>query len=286
MTKRKHNLIEWLMTTYPKIRPAIAIILVAAFSTTSLVKDPSHKIAISTALGVTLLLLFFDIYRSLNKRLDSIDSNLKEQEPPTYSNFSSALPVITEVLEDRLKQNKDVNIKIIAVSAQFTWKLLVEDTLPKLFNIGSKKSKPNINVEFVIVKPEVLNNWGQNRLRISAETTIECQADFRKKHASEFNEKRLEMKLQQYDNIPHWHGVLIDDDELFLGRCSWEIQSNRYYLQIGQREYRHFRLKDRFRGADRIELARNWFDAYNFRAERLKPKKLLTNNKLNEQTEP
>jgi hypothetical protein len=264
--KRK-SLIKVFQEAYPKARPYIATVLVAAISTAPAIDSIAWRVGVTAALAVTILFLIFDLFNNLNKRLDTIDSKLKEEEPPTYNDFPSALPFIKEILTERLLQNKDVSIKILGVSAQFSWKNLIELTLPELFNIGHKK--PKISVEIVIVNPSVLHQWGQELLKKESENTLEHLPIFKKDYKNYFNENRVSVDIWQYDNIPHWHGVLIDNDIFFMGRCKWKIlNGTRYRLEVGQKEYRQFTKSDRFRGEVRIELFEQWFDAYKFRSQK------------------
>lgn len=260
----KRTLLQIFQEAYPKIRPIVAIILIIAISTSPVIDSLPWKIGVTSALGVTLLFLLFDLFKGINIRLDKIDYNLKVQEPPTYPNYNVALTAMKEILTDRLSHNKDVLIRIIGVSAQFSWKQLIEDTLPDLFNAGHKN--PKIVVELLIVKPEVIEHWGQVGLKIDAETTLSRVPLFERKYAPEIQKGKISVAIFQYDNIPHWHGIMIDNDTFFMGRCKWETKDGRLHLQVGQKEYRQFNMNDNFKGNTRIELFNQWFEAYKLRA--------------------
>ncbi len=270
--KESKRFVQLLQESYSKVRPYIAIILVGAICIAPLINNIATRVAITSALAVTLLFLIFDLFKMLTQRLDKIDAKLTEQEPPTYPNFTSALPTIKKALEERLIKNKDVKIKVLGVSAQFSWKNLVDLTLPELFEVGHKK--PKISIEFVIVDPQVLHNWGQGLLEKESKNTLEHEKQFKKDYKSFFSLNRVDINIWLYDNIPHWHGVLIDNDIFFMGRCKWQIrEGGHYHLQVGQKEYRQFTRTDRFRGLIRIELFEQWFDAYKFRSMKVYGKK-------------
>ncbi|MES3017461.1 MAG: hypothetical protein V4721_06770 [Bacteroidota bacterium] len=268
MKKKVKSFVQLLMEAYSNARPYIAAVLVIAISTSTAIKNDSWRIGVTASLAVTILFLIFDLFKGVTQRLDTIDKKLKEEEPPTYDNFTAALPIIKKTLEDRLIKNNDVSIRILGVSAQFSWKNLIELTLPDLFHIGRRKQK--ISVEVVIVDHEVLHDWGQSILSKESAHTKENLPIFKKKYKTEFAENKIDIKIWEYDNIPHWHGVLIDDDTLFMGRCKWQIKDDKYYyLQVGQKEYRYFAKNDRFKGQTRIELFEQWFDAYRFRSKKV-----------------
>lgn len=273
----KRTFLVTLRETVSKLRPYIAAAFIVAFSIAPLIQYQAYRVSIAASFGVVLLYLFFDIYRELIQRLENIEKNLKEPNPPQYADFNVALPVIKGILIERLKANDLVKIRILAVSAQFSWKSLIDTTIPQLFNIGKKQK---IEIEIVIVKPSVLHNWGQKQLENDAQSTLLGEDTFKKVYKSAFSEGKISLNIYQYDNIPHWHGILIDDDILFMGRCKWKVIDGKYHLAVGQIDYRQFRLNDRFGGATRIELVDNWFETYKFRAQKIKYLNSREENKI------
>jgi hypothetical protein len=266
-SQKDKSLVDIWKETYPKIRPWVALILVGTFLTSFLSYNSEYKIVILFALASNIVFLIFDLANTIKTRLDRIESNLKEPEPPSYVDFNEALVVIKGVLSDRLSRNRDVKIKILSVSAQFSWKALVDTAIPVLLKSNNYRNK--ISIEIGIVKPSVLRDWGQQQLENDASNTLKGEKIFKSRHRSDFENKSISLEIYQYDNIPHWHGVLIDDDLLFMGRCKWELIDERYHLLAGQIDYRQFRVDDRFGGTTRIELVNNWFDTYKFRAGKI-----------------
>lgn len=275
MSKRQ-SLIKFFTELYYKSRPLICLILVVIITISPLIPNLYWRIGVLSLLASTVLLLVLDLFKEINKRLDKIDANLDIDAPPTFEDFTDIIPNVRNILLDKLKENKDVNIKIIAVSAQFSWRILIEDTIPDFLNIGNKS--PKIEIELLIVKPDILNNWGQKKLRMDCERTISGKSIFDEKLQSEINKGRLIVDVMIYDNIPHWHGVMIDNEILFMGRCKWDMTKKKKELLVGQKEYRLFTTDDRFQGNERVELFTNWFDAYKLRAEKIE--KPINNNNI------
>jgi len=257
-------LIDICKETYPLIRPYVAIVLIGSLLLFSIIDNTSSKIGILAALASNIIFLIFDLSNTLKTRLDKIEQSLNQPEPQSYEDFNAALKDIKQILTDKLINNKDVQIKILAVSAQFSWKVLIESAIPKLLEIGNKD--PKIDIEIVIVKPSVLRHWGQKKLEDDAQNTLNGEISFRKKFKTAFANGKLKLTIRQYDNIPHWHGILIDNDILFMGRCKWDKIDNHYHLLVGQIDYRLFKKGDRYGGDARIELVENWFDLYSVRA--------------------
>jgi hypothetical protein len=259
------SLVEIWKETYVKLRPWIAIIFVGALLTSIFVDNTQYKIGLLLSLAANIILLIFDLNNSLKLRLDAIDNKLKEANPPQYPDFNDALPIIRKTLVRRLERNRDVNVKILAVSSQFSWKSMAESIIPSLLKVENKTGK--INIEIAIVNPEILLDWGQESLANDAKNTLIGEANIKRKYKTAFETEKLSLSIYKYDNIPHWHGILIDSDVLFMGRCKWEVVDDRYHLLVGQIDYRQFQKNDRFGGNTRIELVDNWFDAYRFRAK-------------------
>lgn len=264
----KDKLIESFRNAFRKARPAIVLILVILFLIYPYLPELSYtKLGVGVSLGLTILLMLFEFSKDLTERLDNIDSKLKNELPPSHQNFNTILPVLEKLLKEKVMQNRDVNIFILSVSGQFTWKLLIEDMIPELLNIASEKNKPKLNIEFVLVQPDVLGKWGQNRLKKSAEDTLDLLPIFKTEHKSKFDEGRISLEIHQYDNIPHWHAILIDDEDLFFGKCNWQVKNDGYSLQVGQLQYKQFSKNDRFEGNIQIDWVKNWFDVYKSRSQ-------------------
>src|SRR5690606_24257151 len=104
MTHQDKTLVEIWKETYPKIRPWVAIILVGAFLTSIVVDSTPYKIGILSALAGNIIFLIFDLANTLKARLDKIDNNIKEPQPPSYPDFNDALPIIKKTLIERLSR--------------------------------------------------------------------------------------------------------------------------------------------------------------------------------------
>lgn len=263
--------LELLRNSFRKFRPYFAFCLVVLFLVHPFLPETGYtRLGVGITLGITLLLVIFDFSKDILDRLDSIDSKLTEQSPPTYRDFNMILPMVEDALTERMAQNREVKLYILSVSGQFTWKLLIEDTIPKLLNNESRKKKAKLNIEFVIVDPKLLGSWDQERLQISAKTTLNLLSDFKNKYRQEFADGILSLDIFEYDNIPHWHAIMINEEDLFFGKCSWENRGEASYLQVGQLEYHRYSNNDRFGGSAQIAWVKNWFDAYRKRAGKLK----------------
>jgi hypothetical protein len=187
---------------------------------------------------------------------------LKEPEPPTFGNFIGAETPIKEIIHSHLDANEDVSINILAITAQYSWKF-IEDNIESFLERGNQRQK--ITVNLAITKPEILELWLQKKLMADAVRTLEGIGIFNSDHEEHFSQGRLKLNVYSYDNIPHWHGVLINENVLFLGRTRWRIRGENTELTVGQNIYRKFSKNDRFRGTDRINTFTNWLERYKLR---------------------
>lgn len=262
----KQTLLVAIRDRIAKLRPYIAGAFIIAFSISPLIPNTTYKISVAASFGVVLLYLFFDIYREVTLRLEAIEKNLKEPNPPSYEDFAEASIEIDKIIKERLNANRNIHIRVLGVSAQFSWKHIVEDKLTKFLEMGNHKQ--SIKIEFVIVEPSALKKINQVKLMADTKRTIEGIELMNEKYKNQLSDGRLTIDVFQYDNIPHWHGVLIDTDTFFMGRCRWNISGDNYELEVGTNEYRLFKLNDRFKGTDRVNLCINWFEAYKLQGQK------------------
>ena len=259
--------IKIIKDSYKKSRPYIALISVICISLSPLIENEIYKVVALTVLSSILVSIVLDLFSEIEKRFDVINSKLGVKEPPIYYGFNEALPYIKQVLIDNLLKNEDISIKIIAVSAQFSWKSIVEVLLPEL--LAYNRNKVKFEVEFTLVDPEVLRLWGQKKLCKYCQTVLSLKEIIanQEEYKSAIESGRLKLNVHLVDNVPHWHGLLINDDILFLGRSKWDMTKRHKEMHVGRKEYRKYTINDRFQGYQRVEVFQQWFDAYKFRSQ-------------------
>lgn len=255
--------LETFKDTYRKARPTIAVLLVISLSLSTLFPD-YPKAGLFILLGITLLLILFDYFNEIKTRLDAINQNLKLEAPLSFDKFTEILPEIEKILIKNYKEKLPVHIKILAVSAQFSWKNLIEETIPKFLKPNG--SEANITVDILVVKPEVLINWGQKGLALHLKRNYEAKPILEQKCEAAIRNGKFKLNIFEYDNIPHWHGFLINDELLFMGRCEWDLDAEKKELLAGQKEYVLYKKDDRFYGCEQIKLFENWFEIYKMRS--------------------
>lgn len=280
---------EHLAESIPRVRLWLIYPLIVLWSAAPLIPNPAFKTVVLGILSVVIIQVLLDLFKhssakveALTARLDraladvekqyfldrrdlarglhTIQSHLREPTPPTFPDFTAVLPVMKALIVERLEAGQNVHLRVMAISGQFTWKHLLFDGMETFVKYMGKSQK--IRIEFVVVSQRTLEKWGQETLKIHKDSMERGVAVFRRNYSRMIDEGSISLRVEEYDNLPHWHGIMVDDDALFLGRTSWRAGAASWELSIGQNVYRQFFLQDRFRGAERIEQFRNWFDAY------------------------
>lgn len=181
-------------------------------------------------------------------------------------NFLEARSSILDYLSESLRTSDYITIRVMAVSLHYSWDFL-EEYIPIL--LANAPPHKRINVELQMVEPKhlgayLLEDWQKKGLIIEGRI-----AEFVRRACEDgglIKEGRLELSLYHYRNIPHWHGMLINGNYLFLGRTRWTVQSDKQILRlsVGEQPYRIFAGNDSFGGSDRIAMFTCWFDYYKF----------------------
>lgn len=270
------SLINLYTNVYPKARPWLVLVFIIAINISFAIENPTLKYGATSSLAVVILFLIFDIYKQLLKRLDKIDECLSEPKPRPYKNYTEALSAIEPVIIERLAVNKELQLRVLAVAAQFTWKLLIEGIIePYLNDLKEDRELSKLTIHIAICVIETLDDWKQEQLIVEEEKNLKGIARFKNTWREGIG-NRISLEIFQYDTLPQWHGILIDDDVLFRGKCEWSKDFTE--LHVGQKEYIKFEKNDRFGGAEHIALFENWFRACQERSNFLRDTGRLERN--------
>jgi hypothetical protein len=191
--------------------------------------------------------------------------SLKQGNP--YNDYSDALQDVERKIRDCIQDGiargieaPKVELKLMAVAMTFSWNFVVT----KIPRILQDFPKAQIEIKVVFVDPEHLASlnlaayeidWVQEsrqRVKEAQEFAKLCQQQFR---------ARILFTVKVYRNLPHWHGWLVDDKYLFLGRTNWDFLNHYPKLLVGQNKYRYFDTSSA-EGSERIDLYKHWHRYY------------------------
>jgi len=198
--------------------------------------------------------------------IKTIRSQLKNPQPETFPRFPQIEPVLLADLESLLISGRAINVKVIGVSAKYSWpffKRFIDTVLERGNTTGVK-----MGFSFVVVRPNHLTSWGLIDWSLNCRTQIDTFRSYIESHRKTLADNKIELSMCEYDNLPHWHGVQVNGSILYLGRTGWtEDGDNRKYdLKVGEVEYRRFEPDDCYGGKERIERYTQWFARYVARA--------------------
>jgi hypothetical protein len=203
------------------------------------------------------------------KTLDQIQERIDSlfHQGKNYEDYRDALhgveQLIISYIEDSLRQginHPTIDLKIMAVAMTFSWQFFIVPTLPRLLQ---RYPGLHINLGILFVDHhhlELLNlkNADVDWVAISKQRVNDiwnfCQG------AEDF-QGRLSVTAKTYRNLPHWHGLMINNEHLFLGRTNWAFPRNEPKLTVGQNIYRYFNRTSP-EGGQRIDLFSNWYRFY------------------------
>ncbi|TDU66495.1 hypothetical protein EI77_03590 [Prosthecobacter fusiformis] len=271
-TKKTTSLLESFKEAYPKLRKTLIYTLIVALTTSALIEDPKYKATVLSILGITLLFLLFDIYNTLTTRLEKIEECVAAPAPPHFDDFPAAYDHLYKAIEDALVERPSIKIQFLTVSGSYSWPFL-EDAIRRLDKrFGPTKA---LDITFCLIQPDSFDTWKLFNWKDKSQVTIAHIEEFKHRaiYLPRIESGKLSISTILFDNIPHWHGVLINETILFMGRTEWEFpadeQDGAPNLLVGQIEYRKFHKSDRFGGDQRIDRFKNWVKRYEMRSKEL-----------------
>lgn len=203
----------------------------------------------------------------LRKRVE--DARTGKSSPTAIDsmpNHIAARRAMKAYIAESLRISDSVSVKVMAVSLYYSWDFLKIE-LPTL--LSEMPSHKKVSVELEMVDPEYLGSLGLRDWQEKGDhvlTGVITSIKGEKEISELILSGRVELFLYQYRNIPHWHGMLINNHYLFLGRSRWAIQPDKNIckLSVGEELYRLFASNDIFGGQDRIAMFNSWFDYYKY----------------------
>ena len=199
------------------------------------------------------------------------------EAPVIGANHLAAQPMIRNRIQDAVQRSYETNISVLGVALRYSWRFL-ESEIPDILSPFEETRR--VNISLGMVAPKILGNrhlkrWEEEAEKVRGEIEAFLSAE---------PDPRITVTLFIYENLPHWHGLLIDSSELFLGRTRWNQASVGtgtskqivWQLSVGQEPYRLYSA-DKPGGFERIRMFMSWFDWYRFSGEQL-----LTNRKVEE----
>jgi len=227
------------------------------------------RVKLLSAIPLFLLFLLNDWRSETDDRLRRIEQGLNNPEPPTFQRFPSMEDSLLDVMRSLVDRGEKIEVKIIGVSSKFSSPFFQRVITHLLSN---PPAKLNLDIGIVVTKPGTLREWELPEWEHSSRHSIETIENFISKNKNQMKKTGILLSLYEYDNLPHWHGVLFNKEILFMGRTEWYRagDDNLWQLRVGEVEYRRFEYEDSYGGKTRIDRFDLWFTRYLDRARYLK----------------
>ena len=193
-----------------------------------------EKLLVAAALGV--LAILFEI-------LISISNNLKiEPEMSLFPSISEALAKIKEIVSH---DKQTTSIKIIAATGGAT----LATILPSIISSSPARK---IEISIGILDPNTpYKEWIPSHWPSESKTTIE-------RFKTEFKDDRISINLFLFKILPVPHGLLINNEHLFLGFFSWIKNGEKSHLSGAQLPHHYYHVS-KPESINYFNLFESWF---------------------------
>lgn len=247
--KTKENILDKALRVYDKIKIQVtyAIVLFIAVYELFPIDEffPQANTIVLVALGFILLEVIFQMY----KKLSSLDR---------FQVFNSGTEMLIKFEEDvmQVKRGKTINLKVITVGSRVY--------LPSLFNIMNKliAEKRIFNIEIAtlssdyIEQSEHFNEANVRKFSKAARLSRDQIEAYKEEHEEFFDDTGSSLVIQEYDYVPNYIGILLNDSILYFSHTMW---NNGYLVGANNNRYELVSADDKYDGDYKIESFSSWF---------------------------
>lgn len=228
---------------YRAIRRPMAWVLVVVAAASPLAPIPEIQIAALGALGLIILELLFELHKQVTQEKDVV----------VFSEFYEVSLALRGAIADRLHGNQRVCIRALGMSMGHAWPFLANTLVPILERDGRQV----VDLQIAMLdaqwdRLEDLNPAWADRVGGNYRQILR----FANEHRTLLERKGWRVSVHRYSHMPNWHGILIDQDLLFLGTCYWKSG----LLTGGENQYELFRASESELATHRIEQFLSWFE--------------------------
>ena len=180
--------------------------------------------------------------------------------------FAKARSLVDHLLETHPGSDPiHLDIKLTAVGMHYSWPAF----LSNISRWVQKYQNCYFRLSILLVDPQYLKTLSFSRLPIDwAKESENRVTDLQNMiDALDSSKKeRISFVFRVFQGLPQYHGLVINDEYLFLGRSDWTFNKDRPpELSVGQNRYRYFyksKTDGDDRGSERVNLFLNWHKFY------------------------
>jgi hypothetical protein len=205
------------------------------------------------------LIIIFCIYTIvvlwiLSKRQSLVKSVVSDKvfEIKTYPNVQSIFQDMSKIINESVSSPRETKIEVMGLTLYHMWEYIK--------NYINKSSIERMNIWFSMVdssSPIIMNldnNWDE----VSDGFYNSIQKHI-KIHNDDLEDRKINIKIIRYNHLPIIHGVLINEEHLFLSYTSWTRMDQ---MQGATNFYSYYNLKTQV-GKYHIGIFKNWINHIN-----------------------
>jgi hypothetical protein len=202
-------------------------------------------------LFVILCIYTIAVLYLLTRRSPSIEEAAKDPESKikTYPNVQSLFQDMTLIIEQSVSSPKETKVEIMGLTLYHMWEYIK--------NFINKQSTERMNIFFCMVdsSSSIIKNLGNNWDEISDGFYNSIQK-YIQMHEESLRSRSIKIQIKKYKHLPIIHGVLINEEHLFLGFTSWTRKDQ---MEGALNFFSYYNLETSI-GKYHIEIFKNWIN--------------------------
>lgn len=219
-------------------------------------------------LGIFLILLYQAFQTHLNQktvteRINSLDSNLLErmgsmekiirslEAPRRFEDWYKVQPEIQRLIHNSFENNESTKIHCLGVALHVSWKT-VRECVEQYQKIHGKFPKTTIHLKVISPQWKFWNTLG-NAWHRRNEALHDSVTDFLQIIRGNPD---VQVILCDYEYLPNWHGVLINERHLFRSSCLY--RNNEF--TVHKNPYVYFCHEENYYSDMQISEFQYWFN--------------------------
>ncbi len=204
------------------------------------------------ALGLIILGIFFEIYKKINEPKKSLPFFRKWNDVINSGEF-------LDLFKKRLHDDKIIYIKIIGISLRFHWPYI--KNLMEEYIIQDKNVEFNVTIAMLNTEAyddlQFIDKKFKDKFLMHSKATKNDINFFKSVYESKNNSCKCNIELLEYNFMPPFYGISLDDKFLFLGNTYWNKDG--IFRGAGQ-SYNIFTEDDHFSGSEKIKIFNSWIE--------------------------
>lgn len=230
---------------YDELKKYIIFLVVCIVVLSEYIELPKY---IQTVSMLSLCLMILEILFEIRNIVCNKATNV------TYGDFYDVSLELKKAILNELELKRKVKIRALGMSMGHAWQFLY-NTLNPILADNNNTSVVNLEIIMLDINWTDLKNINPYWCEKLA-TNNKLIKQFLEINKEKIIRKRWIINLYYYSYVPNLHGVMINDNLLYLSRCSWKDG----ILQGGENSYERVNSDENVEENFKINHFTNWFE--------------------------